>query len=71
MFEREGPEVYPCDKCKYFKRQFIETDLNIEGVIKSTVVWFPSCRYYLGDEERDGYISLFLTTGRCKKFRRP
>ena len=68
MFERENPDTYPCEGCHYYKKQFLETDLNIDGVMETVVVWFPSCRYYLRSAEVD-YLTLFVATGRCKKFK--
>jgi hypothetical protein len=71
MFERDDPDRYKCEGCIYFKKQWLETTLNIEGVVKKTVVWFPSCRFYLGDDsESIDYLTLFLTLDRCKKFKR-
>ena len=71
MFERDGPDEYKCQGCTYFKKQFLETDLNIDGVVKNVVVWFPSCRYFIGDDSgKLDYLTLFVTFDRCKKFER-
>ena len=54
----------------HFKKQYLETDLNIDGVVNKVVVWFPSCRYYLGDDGERDYLTLFVAFDRCKKFKR-
>ena len=70
MFERDDPDRYKCQGCMHFKKQYLETDLNIDGVVNKVVVWFPSCRYYLGDDGERDYLTLFVAFDRCKKFKR-
>lgn len=70
MFERENPDAYPCEGCHYYKKQYLETTLNIDGAEEKIVVWFPSCRYYLWSKREEvDYLTLFVATGRCKKFK--
>ncbi len=71
MFEREDPDAYPCEGCHYYKKQYLETVLNIDGKEERVVVWIPSCRYYLRSaREEVDYLTLFMATGRCRKFKR-
>ncbi len=70
MFERDNPDVYKCEGCHYFKKQYLETELNVDGVMENVVLWFPSCRYYLWSaREEVDYLTLFVATDRCKKFK--
>jgi hypothetical protein len=73
MFERNEPDDYKCKGCEYFSKQYVDMDVNIDGIVNKTVIWFPSCRYYLNNTPnfstgKKYYSTLFLTTERCKKF---
>ncbi len=70
MFDRDDPDRYKCQGCTYFKKQYLGMHLNIDGVVKKVVVWFPSCRFYLGDDGELDYLTLFVAFDRCKKFER-
>lgn len=62
----DKPRDYKCKGCRYFKEQYMVTDMNIDGIVKKVVLWFPLCRYYF----REDCLDLHIAIEKCKNFKR-
>lgn len=61
----DSPNDHKCSGCKHFRNQCTLIDLNIDGSIKTTPLWFPSCHLYLSKPP----LNLYVAIDRCKMFK--
>ena len=65
MFEDMYPSDYPCQKCKYYTLQKEEKILNIDGIVSSTILWYPLCLLNIRNKNSE----VILAIKKCKQFK--
>ncbi len=66
----DSPNDYKCDGCIYFKNQWIEQNINIDGTSRKITLWFPTCHLYLDSLYTSQSDNIHIATDKCKRFKK-